>query len=155
MEFYKIQFRIPKKEILKTKDEELQWQSIRNLITRRKAELTIFEKSDDEFDRPSGLPDFPQWSTKIQTDVLLETTLGFKDSELEEQDNLYKRIASLIDLCNIYEYIYLDDSGIHVSLAYLDTDGFLEEDTQDSKADKPVKKTERQIDMFKNKKKSK
>ncbi len=162
MDYYKVQFKIPKKSIRKTSDIDLQWHEIRKLIKSGIAELSVFEKSDEEFERPDGLPSFPNWNTKLPNDILLETTLGLSEEEAKNNDHILQRIDAYIELCNIFDYIYEDEQGLHVSLAFLDEEEFPEAEFLTAEDKKKTGKPEmtaeemaakKQIDMFKRKSK--
>jgi hypothetical protein len=157
MDNYKVQIKISKKLIPKIKDAKEQWKAIRDLIAGKKAEITFFEISEDEFERPSGLESFPEWNTTVKKDLLIESNFLLSDAESEKTVPFYMMIDSFLEKANMFEYIFEDESGLHVAPGYFQTDDFFEAplDERYTKPKKETKQPGKQVDMFKKERKKK
>ena len=157
MENYKIQLKIAKKLIPKTKDAVEQWKGIRDLIAGKKAEITVFEISDDSFAHPEGLQPFPEWNTTVKRDVLLEGTFLLDEEESQRKVKFYMMLDAFLEKANMFEYIFEDESGLHVAPGYFEVEDFFEAapEGKETKPKKEKKQPGKQIDMFKKERKPK
>ncbi|MFC6095796.1 hypothetical protein ACFPVY_03985 [Flavobacterium qiangtangense] len=155
MENYNIQFKIAKKLLEKTRDEDVQWKNIRDLIAGKKAEITVFEMNeDDTFEKPNGHGNFPEWKAKVGKDIYVEFSTLLTEKQAERGSDFYLYIDKELEKKNGYLYIWEDEKSIHVSTGHFIFENFIEPATTEKKV-APKKVENKQIDMFKRTPKSK
>lgn len=150
MEYYKIRLKLAKKILPKLKDEELQWKAVKKLVSDGKAEIVSMINSEDDFSRPDGLPEFPEWDKKLTTDYHLDFSILLSDEEIASIESLNKKLFEYLEKCNILQYSFQDDNGRYESWARFDDTGFNEAELINKLKNKAAeKKPGKQIDMFK------
>lgn len=156
MDYYKIRLKLAKNTLPKLKDEELQWQAIKNLVKNGQGQISSMSKSDEEFSRPEGLQQFPEWNKKFTTDYYLDFSILLTDEEAENIELLSKKLYEDLQKCNMLNYSYQIESGRFESWGFFNASEFEEiEGADKSKNASEEKKAAKQIDMFKGKRKSK
>lgn len=170
MDYYKIRLKLVKSSLPKLKEEDLQWQAVKNMIRDGKAEIVLAEKSDAEFERPDDLKQFGQWKTKFASDLFFEATMLLSETEVVDEEIIMNRFYSNLQHCNFLDYSYSTNEGRFESFGYYD-DSETDFAEMVSKEEKAVAKKEadekknteskltpeeiaqkKQIKMFKNKK---
>jgi len=154
MDYYKIRLKLSKSILPKFKEEELQWFAVKKLVKEGKGEIIVLEKSDDEFDKPAGLPEFPEWNIKLKTDLYFDFSKLLTDDEASDSQKIFAKLFEELEQSNVLEYSYENESGRFESWAYFDNSDFAEAEMIDKKnPGDGTKQTPEQIDMFKKKRK--
>ncbi|MFY0481679.1 hypothetical protein ACI6PS_03665 [Flavobacterium sp. PLA-1-15] len=165
MENYNIQFKISKKDFPKIKDEASQKIAISDMIKDGTAILTFSVKSEEHFDYPAESGNFPDWDEKIKTDLLIETSLLLNDFDAHDENEIRRRTCNQISNSNIFDYLYEDKQGRHISFGYIHPPDIKPSAAQiklarkvgeeERKKEKEHKKPAEQLNFFGKKRKSK
>ena len=158
LESYKVQFRIYKKDLTKSKDSALQIESVKNQIKKGTAELSLLERTDDYFEYPDGAGNYPDWNNKMNIDHLIEFELLLAPAQENDIQYIRELACSYIERFNAFDYIYEDADGRHISFCTIDvpeTSSMLSDKEWEKQQKKEEKEKKKLTDLFSKKGKSK
>ena len=163
MEYYRVRLKIAKKLLPKFKEEDLQWEAVKNIIKDGKANISAIEKSEDEFDRPDELQQFQDWEKKFSSDYFIEDSLLLNEEEAGQPEVIFQKIYENMNSSNFLEYSYSTEEGRFESFGFFNdesdyADMLSKEEKAAAKKEAKAKLTpeqlaeKKQVKMFKNKK---